>query len=79
MKEDHIIEMVFDSFENRKFRDPDVLYPWLKEQIRDDGETCYLLLAEVQMTGEFESALNGFIRLNNVDIDVTGSNAGFLS
>ena len=79
MKEDHIIEMAFDSFENRKFRDPDVLYPWRKEQIRDDGETYYLLLDEVQMPGVFESALNGFIRLKNVDIDATGSNAGFLS
>ena len=27
----HIIEIAFDSFENRRFRDPEVLYPWLKE------------------------------------------------
>ena len=63
VKEDHIIENAFDSFENRKFRDPDVLYPWLKEQIRDDGEIYYLLLDEVQMLGEFESVLNSFIRI----------------
>ena len=30
----HIIEIAFDSFENKKFRDPDVLYPYMKEQIQ---------------------------------------------
>ena len=29
--EQHIIEIAFDAFENRQFRDPDVLYPYLKE------------------------------------------------
>lgn len=31
----HIIEIAFDAFENKPFRDPDVLYPYLKEQIKD--------------------------------------------
>lgn len=35
--EDHIIEIAFDAFENKKYRDPDVLYPYLKEQIKDDA------------------------------------------
>ena len=35
--EQHIIEIAFASFENKRFRDPDVQYPYLKEQIRDDG------------------------------------------
>ena len=30
--EQHIIEIAFDSFENKRFRDPEVLYPYLKEQ-----------------------------------------------
>ena len=34
--EDHIIEIAFDAFENKKYRDPDVLYPYLKEQIKVD-------------------------------------------
>ena len=33
--EAHIIEIAFDAFENKQFRDPDVLYPYLKEQIKD--------------------------------------------
>ena len=74
----HIIEIAFDSFENKRFRDPDVLYPYLKEQIKDDG-MYYVLLDDVQLLGEFEAVLNSFIRMKNVDVYVTGSNARFLS
>ena len=76
--EDHIIEIAFDAFENKKYHDPDVLYPYLKEQIKDDA-MYYVLLDEVQLLGEFESILNSLIRMKNVDVYVTGSNARFLS
>lgn len=76
--EDHIIEIAFDAFENKKYRDPDVLFPYLKEQIKDDA-MYYVLLDEVQLLGEFESILNSLIRMKNVDVYVTGSNARFLS
>ena len=76
--EDHIIEIAFDAFENKKYRDPDVLYPYLKEQIKDDA-MYYVLLDEIQLLGEFESILNSLIRMKNVDVYVTGSNARFLS
>lgn len=76
--ENHIIEIAFDAFENKKYRDPDVLYPYLKEQIKDDA-MYYVLLDEVQLLGEFESILNSLIRMKNVDVYVTGSNARFLS
>ena len=76
--EGHIIEIAFDAFENKKYRDPDVLYPYLKEQIKDDA-MYYVLLDEVQLLGEFESILNSLIRMKNVDVYVTGSNARFLS
>ena len=75
---DHIIEIAFDAFENKKYRDPDVLYPYLKEQIKDDA-MYYVLLDEVQLLGEFESILNSLIRMKNMDVYVTGSNARFLS
>ena len=76
--ENHIIEIAFDAFENKKYRDPDVLYPYLKKQIKDDA-MYYVLLDEVQLLGEFESILNSLIRMKNVDVYVTGSNARFLS
>ena len=74
----HIIEIPFDSFEAKKYRDPEVLYPHIKAQIVDD-QMYYILLDEVQLLGEFESVLNGFMRISNVDVYVTGSNAKFLS
>lgn len=76
--ENHIIEMAFDSFENKKFRDPEVLYPYIKGQLKD-SQMYYILLDEVQLLEEFESVLNGLIRIQNVDVYVTGSNAKFLS
>ena len=76
--ENHIIEIAFDSFENKKYRDPEVLFPYLKEKISDD-EMYYVLLDEVQMLDDFESVLNSLGRKQNVDVYVTGSNAKFLS
>lgn len=74
----HIIEIAFDSFENKKFRDPEVLYPYMKEQMQDE-DMYYVLLDEVPLLDEFEAVLNSLIRMKNVDIYVTGSNAHFLS
>ena len=75
---DHIIEVAFDSFENIKYCDPKVLYPFIKEQIVDK-EQYYIILDEIQLLGQFESVLNGLMRIPNVDVYVTGSNAKFLS
>lgn len=76
--ENHIIEIAFDSFENKKLRDPNVLYPYIKEKIVDDN-MYYILLDEVQLLDEFESVLNGLMHIKNADVYVTGSNAKFLS
>src|SRR5574344_192000 len=74
---DHIIEVAFDSFENIKYQDPEVLYPFIKEQIVDK-EQYYVILDEIQLLGKCESVLNGLMRIPNVDVYVTGSNAKFL-
>ena len=78
VNENHIIEIAFDSFENKKYRDPEVLFPYLMEKIADN-EMYYVLLDEVQMLDDFESVLNSLGRKKNVDVYVTGSNARFLS
>ena len=74
----HIIEIAFDSFENKKYRDPEVLFPYLMERMADD-DMYYILLDEVQLLEDFESVLNSLGRKKNVDVYVTGSNAKFLS
>ena len=78
IEKSHIIEIAFDAYENKQYRDPNVLYPYLKEQIKDDG-MYYVLLDEVQLLGEFEAILDSLTRMKNVDVYVTGSNARFLS
>ena len=78
IEKNHIIEISFDTFESKKFCDPNVLYPHLKESIKDEN-MYYILLDEVQLLSDFEAVLNSLIRMKNVDIYVTGSNARFLS
>ncbi len=78
IKTDHIITVALDSYEQEKFRDPDVCYRFVKEQIQDDS-MYYFLLDEVQLMPKFESVLNGLMRIKNLDIYVTGSNSKFLS
>lgn len=75
---EHIIEMAFDDYGNRQYRDPDRFYQYVKSQIKD-GRMYYILLDEVQMLNEFEDVLNGLLHIENADVYVTGSNAKFLS
>lgn len=92
IKEDHIIKFAFDSandlslinedlielsLNNRKV-DPKKFINYINRQIKDN-QMYYLLLDEIQNLGAFESVLNGYLRQNNIDIYVTGSNAKFLS
>lgn len=74
----HIIEVAFDSYEYEAYRDPAQLWQYVKERITDDGQ-YYVLFDEVQLLVDFEAVLNGLIRMANVDVYVTGSNAKFLS
>ncbi len=78
INEDHIIKLALDDRSNRKFRDPDVLYTYVKNCIRDK-ERYYVILDEVQNVLDFEDVLNGFLHIENVDVYVSGSNAKFLS
>ena len=75
---DHIIKVDLEDFSNLKLRDPNNLYTYVEERLKDDN-VHYLLLDEVQLVDLFEDVLNGFLRKKNVDVYVTGSNAKFLS
>lgn len=78
VKEDHIISIDLEDFKNKAMRQPENLYAYIKSLMIDD-DMYYILLDEIQMLGEFEDVLNGFLRMPNTDIYVTGSNAKFLS
>lgn len=88
----HIIRFAFDSGDdlnligesiieiekqNRKVN-PEKFMAYIRSQTVD-SDMYYLLLDEVQMLDCFETVLNGYLRKNNMDVYVTGSNAKFLS
>ena len=78
VKENHIIKIALDDIENKKYLDPHELYKFVKDNIKDD-DMYYVILDEIQNVDDFESVLNGFLHIKNLDVYVTGSNSKFLS
>ena len=79
VKEDHIIKVDLDSIENRELTTDGLnLYKYIMNKIKDDN-MYYILLDEIQNVKDFESVLNSFLRKDNLDVYVTGSNSKFLS
>lgn len=74
----HIISIELDRYENRAFRDPDVVLEYIHSCIKEAG-MYYLLMDEVQMLSDFEEVLNSLMHNDSLDIYVTGSNSKFLS
>lgn len=92
VSDDHIIRFAFDSADdlsligeslielekNDRKVNPEKFMAYIRSQMKD-RDPYYLLLDEVQMLDCFESVLNGYLRKDNMDVYVTGSNAKFLS
>ncbi|WP_278745418.1 ATP-binding protein [Muribaculum intestinale] len=74
----HIIQVDLEDRRNKKLRDPDELLSYIDSKIIDK-EMHYILLDEVQHVPEFEDVLNSYLKVDNADIYVTGSNSKFLS
>lgn len=75
---DHILEIALDGIDREELRDPRVCFQYIKDSVKDDGK-YYLLLDEVQFMPRFEEVLNSLLRMNHIDVYVTGSNSRFLS
>ena len=75
---DHIIQLNLETRENKSLTTPDTLDGFIRSRIKDDTRH-YVLLDEIQLVADFESVLNGFLHLPNLDVYVTGSNSRFLS
>lgn len=89
---DHIIRFAFDSAEDlyligesliqiekeKRGVDPEKFMAYIRSQVTAEG-MYYLLLDEIQMLDSFEAVLNGYLRKENMDVFVTGSNAKLLS
>ena len=78
VESNHIIKIDLEDYKNKSLRNPDNIYEYVESRIVDN-DTYYIPLDEVQMLDDFVDVLNGFLKKQNVDIYVTGSNAKFLS
>lgn len=92
--EEHIIKFAFDSGDDllkigedlldldilsgERLVDPKKLLDYIKDKTQTKDK-YYILLDEVQLLASFEQVLNGFLRQDNFDVYVTGSNSKFLS
>ena len=74
----HIIKIALDDILNEEYKDPRKLLLYIKESIKDSNN-YYVFIDEVQMMDNFIGALNSLLRIENVDVYVTGSNSKFLS
>jgi len=78
ISDDHIIQIDLENRRNKELRNPDVLLEYIDSKINDD-EMHYVMIDEVQLVSEFEDVLNSYLKMPNVDVYATGSNAKFLS
>ena len=76
--EDHIIKVDLEDRRNKTLCDPDKLLEYIDSRLTDDGQ-YYILLDEIQKVDEFEDVLNSYLKMQNVDVYVTGSNSKLLS
>lgn len=76
--DDHIIKVDLEDRRNAPLRNPDALLCHIDSKIVDD-QMYYILLDEVQHVPEFEDVLNSYLKIENTDVYVTGSNSRFLS
>lgn len=75
----HLIgESLIDLQKHKRQVDPEKFMAYIRSRTVDK-EMYYLLLDEVQLMDSFEAVLNGYLRKDNMDVFVTGSNAKFLS
>lgn len=76
--ENHIIKIALDDSDYDELLEPKTLSKFIKDRIIDK-KIYYVLLDEIQLVNNFEGVLNGLLRIENIDIYVTGSNSKFLS
>ena len=74
----HIIEISFNRLEDRKYCDPEFTYSYIKSRLIDT-ERYFILFDEIQLLNDSNALLNSLLRIENVDLYITGSDAGFLS
>lgn len=91
VSETEIVTIALDDNANEEFREPSVISDYIREKCIDKNKKYYVFLDEIQFAISKEelrdkdqpirlySVLNGFLKLKNIDVYVTGSNSKLLS
>lgn len=91
VKEDNIITFALDTDTDEAYRDPYRISEYVRTRCSGSAEKYYLFIDEIQYAitrdelknpdqpVRLYSVLNGFLRMRNVDVYVTGSNSKLLS
>ncbi|MBR6295850.1 MAG: ATP-binding protein [Treponema sp.] len=89
--EENIIAVPLDDEKYREYCDPEKLYAYIREKIRDESQKYYVLIDEApdaiskkeiknpEASPALYSVLNRLNKMQNVDIYLTGSNSRYLS
>jgi predicted AAA+ superfamily ATPase len=93
VKEDQIIALALDIFENARYRNPLELDKYVRDHMVNPKERYYIFLDEIQFVSEIQNpyvenkdakitfidVILGFMQMENADVYVTGSNSKMLS
>ena len=88
---DHIISIALDDIEMQRYWNPNDLNTYIRNKIINDGKTNFIFIDEIQFVKEvdnpylpnskigFNDVVLGLMKIDNVDIYITGSNSEMLS
>lgn len=93
IKEEQIITLALDILENAKYRNPLELDKYVRNKMVDPQRRYYIFIDEIQFVSEipnpyvnvedakitFIDVILGFMKMDNADVYVTGSNSKMLS
>lgn len=93
IREDQIIALALDIFENARYRNPMELDKYIRGHMTDPGKRYYIFIDEIQFVSEiknpyvddpkakitFIDVVLGFVHMKNADVYITGSNSKMLS
>ena len=93
VKEDQIIALALDIFENARYRNPLELDKYVRDHMVNPKKRYYIFLDEIQFVSEIQNpyvenkdakitfidVILGFMQMENADVYVTGSNSKMLS
>lgn len=93
VREDQIISLALDVFQNARYRNPIELDKYVRERMTDPETKYYIFIDEIQFVSEIQNpyvdspdaritfidVVLGFMQMKNADVYITGSNSKLLS